>query len=57
MKYIMIILAIAPLWLNSAIEQGVAGEWAKWCLLGVMLWWTGFAFYIKILDRRERRER
>lgn len=55
MKYIMAALAIATLWLSSAIEQGVAGAWAKWCLFGMMLWWTGFAVCIKLYEGRERK--
>ena len=55
MKYITIISAVAALWLNSAIEQGIVGAWADWCLVGILLLWTGFIIRMKLCERREKK--
>ena len=55
MKYITIISAAAALWLNSAIEQGIVGAWADWCLFGILLLWTGFIIRMKLWERREKK--
>ena len=46
---------LAVVWLMSAIEFGVAGTWAKWCVGGIVLYWLVLIAYIKWQEREKKR--